>query len=165
MTRRSNDQLFAESIPDVYERYLVPLIFEPHAMDLAVRLAVMRPGSVLEVAGGTGVVTRALADRLPDPVAITATDLNQPMLDHAASVGTSRPVTWRQADAQALPFEDASFDAVVCQFGVQFFPDRVHAYREIRRVLRPGGTFLFDTWDRIETNELARGYVIEVRAV
>ncbi len=93
-----------------------------------------------------------MADRLPDTVAITATDLNQPMLDHAAAAGTSRPVTWQQADAMELPFPDDAFDAVVCQFGAMFFPDRAAAFAEVRRVLRPGGTFVFNVWDRIEAN-------------
>ena len=88
-------------------------------------------------------------------LSIVATDLNQPMIDTAAAVGTSRPVEWRQADALALPFEDGAFDAVVCQFGAMFFPDKAKAFSEARRVLRPGGTFLFNVWDRIEENEFA----------
>jgi SAM-dependent methyltransferase len=155
MTDTAGDTRFAGSIPELYERILVPLIFQPYATDLAVRLAALAPDSVLEVAAGTGVVTRAMADSLPAASRITATDLNQPMVDLAAGIGTSRPVTWRQADVMALPFDDASFDVVVCQFGVMFFPDRVAAYQEVRRVLRPGGTFLFNTWDRIEANEFA----------
>jgi SAM-dependent methyltransferase len=129
------------------------LIFEPYALDLASRVAELAPERVLEVAAGTGVVTRFLSHRLDAD--ITATDLNQPMVDRAAAIGTYRPVSWRAADVMALPFEDASFDVVVCQFGVMFFPDRAAAYREIGRVLRPGGTFLFNTWDRIEANEFA----------
>jgi SAM-dependent methyltransferase len=101
------------------------------------------------------VVTRALAASLPATCAITATDLNQAMVALAERVGTSRPVTWRQADVMALPYAGESFDVVVCQFGVMFFPDRVAAYREVRRVLRPGGTFLFNIWNGIEKNEFA----------
>ena len=149
------DPVFAGGVPELYERHLVPLIFEPYAVDLAARMESRREGSVLEVAAGTGVVTRVLADRLPIDVAITASDLNQPMVDHAASLGTSRPVTWRQADVMDLPFPDSSFDAVICQFGVMFFPDRSMAFAEINRVLRPGGVFLFNTWDRNSTNEFA----------
>ena len=111
--------------------------------------------NVLELAAGTGVVTRRLAAALPASVSIVATDLNQPMLDRAAQVGTARPVVWRQADAMQLPFGDASFDAVVCQFGVMFFPDKMHAFAEARRVLRPGGVFLFNVWDRIEESDFA----------
>ena len=145
--------LFAGSIPEVYDRYVVPLIFEPYAIDLAQRVATLPVTNVLELAAGTGVVTRRLAMALPQSVFIVATDLSQPMLDHAASVGTSRPVEWRQADANQLPFDKASFDVVVCQFGAMFFPDKTRAYAEVRRVLRKGGLFLFNTWDRIEHNE------------
>jgi SAM-dependent methyltransferase len=134
---------------------MVPLIFEPYAADLAERLAARAPARVLETAAGTGAVTRALARALPAGCEIVATDLNLPMLDRAAAVGTARPVQWRQADALHLPFGDASFDAVVCQFGAMFFPDKVAAYAEARRVLRPGGTLLFNVWDRIEENEFA----------
>jgi SAM-dependent methyltransferase len=150
-----SDKVFAGSVPELYQKYLVPLIFEPYAHDLARRLASRDLTRVLEIAAGTGVVTRELASVLPERVAIVATDLNQPMLDIAAREGTSRPVEWRQADALALPFEDASFDAVVCQFGVMFFPDKPKAFAEARRVLRPGGVFIFNVWDRIEENEFA----------
>jgi SAM-dependent methyltransferase len=145
--------VFAGSIPQIYDKYLVPLIFEPYAIDLGQRLVALPLTNVLELACGTGAVTRRLAMALPENVFIIATDLSQPMLDHAAAVGTSRPVEWRQADALQLPFDKASFDAVVCQFGVMFFPDRARAYAEVRRVLRSGGVFLFNVWDRIEENE------------
>jgi ubiquinone/menaquinone biosynthesis C-methylase UbiE len=150
-----NDKVFGTSASKVYDAYMVPLIFEPYALDLARRLASTRPTRVLEVAAGTGVVTRAMASGLPDSVSIVATDLNQAMLDQASSVGTSRPVEWRQADAMSLPFGDGSFDAVVCQFGAMFFPDKPKAFAEVRRVLRPGGIFIFNVWDRIEENEFA----------
>jgi SAM-dependent methyltransferase len=110
---------------------------------------------VLETAAGTGVVTRHLASALPEGVTIVATDLNQAMLDQAAATGTSRPVEWRQADAAQLPFPAETFDAVVCQFGAMFFPDKPRAFAEARRVLRAGGVFLFNVWDRIEDNEFA----------
>ena len=155
MADKRSDSLFAGSIPKLYDELLVPLIFEPYAADLAGRLAALRLERVLEVAAGTGVVTRAMAAALPDRVSIVATDLNQPMLDHASAVGTRRAVEWRQADAMQLPFADAQFDAVVCQFGAMFFPDRIKAYLEARRVLRPGGTLLFNVWDRIEDNEFS----------
>ena len=162
---RDSDQVFAGSIPDVYETYLVPLIFQPYADDLAGRVALVQPAVVLEVAAGTGVVTRAMASRLPPTTAITATDLNQPMIDYAAALGTDRPVRWRQADGLDLPFDDSSFDAVVCQFGAMFFPDRVTAYRECHRVLRSGGSLLFNVWDRIEDNEFAAVVTDAVAAV
>ena len=151
-----SDRGFVGSVPELYDRYMVPLIFEPYAEDLVARLGALAPPgewSLLEVAAGSGVVTRAMAAGLPASVAITATDLNQPMLDHAQSIGTDRPVAWQQADVMALPFDDSAFDAVVCQFGAMFFPDRVAAYAEVARVLRPGGVFLFNTWDSIEHNE------------
>jgi SAM-dependent methyltransferase len=149
------DKVFAGSIPRLYEEYLVPLIFAPYAEELAARVAARTPARVLEIAAGTGVVTRALAARLPEAAAIVATDLNPGMLETAAHVGTTRPVQWRQADAMQLPFADAEFDAVVCQFGVMFFPDKARAFAEARRVLRPGGAFVFNAWDRIEDNEFA----------
>lgn len=153
----STDRQFAGSIPELYDRFMVPLIFEPYARDLAERLAGAGSRDILEVAAGTGVVTRAMAARLPRQARIVATDLNQPMLDYAATrqSGDER-ITWQQANAEALPFEDGRFDAVVCQFGAMFFPDKPKAYREARRVLKPDGLFLFNMWDRIEDNEFAQ---------
>ena len=155
MSSPDTDKVFAGSIPKLYETHLVPLIFEPYAADLAYRLASRPLTRVLEIAAGTGVLTRALASVLPGATAIVATDLNQPMLDMAVAIGTSRPVEWRQADATQLPFPDALFDAVVCQFGVMFFPEKRQAFAEARRVLRSGGVFIFNVWDRIEENEFA----------
>jgi ubiquinone/menaquinone biosynthesis C-methylase UbiE len=152
----AGDKAFAGSIPEVYERYMVPLIFEPYARDLAARLARAAPRDVLETAAGTGVLTRELAARLPAAARIVATDLNQPMLDMAAArQPDAGRITWRQADALALPFADESFDAVACQFGVMFFPDKVQGYKEARRVLKPGGRFFFNAWDKISENEFA----------
>ncbi|MEJ1963797.1 MAG: class I SAM-dependent methyltransferase [Gammaproteobacteria bacterium] len=156
MISADGDRAFVGSIPDVYEELMVPLIFETYATDLAGRLAGKHLSSVLEIAAGTGVLTRRLASALPDTVSIVATDLNQPMLDRAIAIGTRRAVNWRLADALSLPFADSSFDAVVCQFGVMFFPDRPRGYSEARRVLKPGGLFLFNVWDRIEENDFAR---------
>jgi len=160
------DKVFAGSIPEFYERFMVPLIFEPYARDLAARLAKINPRAVLETAAGTGVVTRALASALPAETRLTVTDLNQPMLDHAKSrqPADSR-IAWKQADALALPFEDRSFDAVACQFGAMFFPDKVQGYREARRVLKPGGHFFFSVWDRIEENDFADVITQELAAV
>lgn len=155
MSSPDSDKVFAGSVPKLYEEYLVPLIFEPYAEDLANRLASRTLTRVLEIAAGTGVLTRNLAAVLPDCVSIVATDLNQSMLDMASEVGTKRPVEWRQADAMKLPFEDEVFDAVVCQFGVMFFPDKSKAFSEARRVLRAGGTMFFNVWDRIEENQFA----------
>jgi SAM-dependent methyltransferase len=155
MDKSGSDAVFAGSIPELYDTQLVPLIFQPYADDLARRAAALHPSRVLETAAGTGVVTRALARALPAQVELVATDLNQPMLDRAAAVGAQRPVEWKQADAMRLPFDDASFDVVVCQFGAMFFPDKAGAFSEARRVLRRGGTLLFNAWDRIEENEFA----------
>ncbi len=150
------DKVFAGSIPENYDRYMVPLIFSPFATDLAQRAASLAPNAVLEIAAGTGVVTRALAPKLSPTASFMVTDLNQPMLDYAATQqAPDSRITWRQADAMALPFENASFDLVCCQFGAMFFPDRTTAYREARRVLKPGGHFLFNVWDRIEENIFA----------
>lgn len=155
MATPDTDRLFAGSIPQLYERHLVPLIFEPYANDIAARVGQRSPSSVLEIAAGTGVVTRRLAAALPASTTIVATDLNQAMLDEALALGTSREVQWRQADAMQLPFPDESFDLVVCQFGAMFFPDKPKAFSEARRVLRPGGAFIFNLWDSIEHNEFA----------
>ena len=149
------DKVFAGSIPEIYDQHLVPLIFAPYARDLAARVAKANPKDVLEIAAGTGVVTRALAAALPASVRMVVTDLNQPMLDWAKSRQPDSPIEWKQADALALPFADASFDVVVCQFGVMFFPDKVQGYREARRVLRPGGRYIFNVWDRIAENDFA----------
>src|SRR5262249_7133728 len=151
----TSDTLFAGSIPDLYDRLLVPLIFEPYARDLAERVSTTKPQLVLETAAGTGAVTRALASSLAN-ARIVATNLNQPMLDHAKARQTGNThIEWKQADALALPFEDRTFDVVACQFGAMFFPDKVRGYREARRVLKPGGRFFFNVWDRIEESEFA----------
>lgn len=148
---------FAGSIPAAYDRYLGHVLFQPYAEDLAARLQVPQNGSVLELACGTGIVTRELRNRLPATVHIIATDLNEPMFEHAeAKFIEGEAVEWKQADACSLPFGDGMFDAVVCQFGIMFVPDKELAAREARRVLRPGGLFLFNVWDAIEHNELCR---------
>lgn len=150
------DKEFVGSIPAIYDHYLVPLLFEPYARDLARRVGALPIGRLLEIAAGTGAVTRELARTLPSTVEIVATDLNQPMLDRAAAhIGDGR-VQLRLADVAALPFPDGAFDVAVCQFGVMFFPDKVAALAEVRRVLAPGGRFIFSVWDGLETNELTR---------
>lgn len=143
---------FTGAIPELYDRHLGPVLFEPYARELARRLP---PGAtrVLEVAAGTGRVSRHLLSALPATGTLLATDLNEPMLARAAQVITDARVTWKAADAQALPLSDGEVDAVVCQFGLMFVPDKPLALREMRRVLRTGGTLLLDTWDRFEHNE------------
>jgi SAM-dependent methyltransferase len=151
----SQDAAFSGSIPEIYDRCLGPLLFEPYAEDLARRAVPLRPRRVLEIAAGTGVATAAIAKALPT-VEIVATDLNQAMLDVAASRVVSRKVKFRAADAQSLPFADGGFDLVMCQYGVMFFPQRVDAYREVRRALKPGGQFLFNVWDGLDGNPIPR---------
>lgn len=150
------DKLFAGSIPEVYDTHLVPLIFEQYAADLAERTAAISPKALLEIAAGSGVVTRAVAPVLPSSARHVVSDLNYPMLERAATI-QPRPelIEWLPADALALPIDDEGFDLVLCQFGCMFFPDRVKAYSEARRVLRPGGTFVYSMWDRIEENDFA----------
>jgi ubiquinone/menaquinone biosynthesis C-methylase UbiE len=149
------DTVFSGSIPELYDKQMGPVIFEPYARDLAARLSFSGAAQVLETAAGTGIVTRTLLRSLPAAVSIVATDLNQPMLDRAAKEVSSSRVVWQKADAQSLPFDDGTFDAVVCQFGAMFFPDRSAAYREARRVLKPGGPFIFNVWDKLECNDFA----------
>jgi SAM-dependent methyltransferase len=161
----STDKAFVGSIPKVYESHLVPLLFQSYADDLARRVSEREPSRVLEIAAGTGVVTRVLSSALGKRVAIVASDLNQAMIDQAAAVGTEHTVEWRQADAMALPFTDASFDVVVCQFGVMFFPDKAKAFAEARRVLKRGGIFIFNVWDRIAENEFADVITTALEAV
>lgn len=152
-----NNAAFTGSIPEHYDRGLGPIIFFDFAIDMARRAAAGRPARVLETAAGTGIVTRQLRDALAIDADLTATDLNPPMLELARS--KFRPderVTFQPADATALPFDDQSFDAVVCQFGLMFFPDKPKSYREAHRVLAPGGRYLFSTWDAHRHNPYAR---------
>lgn len=148
---------FTGSIPEIYDRELGPVIFADYAADMARRVATAGVGNVLEIAAGTGIVTRALRDRLSPGARLTATDLNAPMLDVARTkFAPGEAVAFRPADAQALPFDDAAFDAVACQFGVMFFPDKPLAYRETWRVLNSGGRFVFSVWDSARHNPVLR---------
>jgi ubiquinone/menaquinone biosynthesis C-methylase UbiE len=148
------DQAFVGAIPEIYDRLLGPSLFEPYAQELAGRFKGF-DGELLETAAGTGRVTRALAEAAP-LAAITATDLNAPMLAKAAECVTAPNVRFQQADAQALPFPDHRFEAVVCQFGVMFFPDKAKALAETRRVLRPHGRLVFNVWGELAQNDVAR---------
>lgn len=160
------EALFAGSIPALYDRLMVPLIFDGYAADTAALVAGYAPETVLETAAGSGVVTRALAPALGAAARYVVTDLNQPMLDFAATrQAADARIEWRQADALQLPFDEASFDVVVCQFGAMFFPDRVAGYAEARRVLKPGGRFVFAVWDRIEENAFADAVSLAVASV
>jgi ubiquinone/menaquinone biosynthesis C-methylase UbiE len=152
----ATDKVFAGPIPDIYDRYLAPLIFESYAFDLAQRIALTDPTIVLETAAGTGVLTRAIASRLPEYAHIVATDLNLQMLERAkARQIHDHRIEWKQSDALSLPFADHGFDVVACQFGVMFFRDQIQSYKETHRVLKPGGRFVFNVWDRISENEFA----------
>ena len=148
---------FAGSIPENYQAYLVPLIFEDYAADLVARLDVADGASVLETACGTGVVTGQLLRHHVNRMRLIATDLNPGMIEQArAALGEPEGVTFETADATDLPFEDGTFDAVICQFGVMFYPDKAKGYREAARVLKPGGQYLFNVWDSLERNPLPR---------
>ena len=148
---------FVGSIPEHYDRNLGPRIFVDFAADLAGRVAARDPGKVLELAAGTGIVTRQLRDVLPDDCHLLATDLNEPMLDQARrKFGERDVVQFQSADATNLPFDDDSFDVVACQFGVMFFPDKDQSYRDVLRVLKPGGRYIFNVWDAWDYNPFAQ---------
>lgn len=142
------DRLWLDSMPAAYDRWLGPSVFRPFAVDLARRAACLRPRRVLELAAGTGVLTQELIRAMP-AADVTATDLNVAMVEF----GSARvAAAWQQADAMSLPFIDGSFDLVVCQFGVMFFPDKPAAFAEAGRVLTPGGRLLFNTWDAVNAH-------------
>jgi ubiquinone/menaquinone biosynthesis C-methylase UbiE len=151
------DAAFVGSIPENYDRYLGPILFQHYADDLVARLEVVSGMRVLETACGTGILTERLVRRLAGQGTVVATDLNEPMIAHGQRklAGAAR-LEWRQADATKLPFEDASFDAVVCQFGLMFFPDKAAGVREAFRVLKPGGRYLLNVWEALEHNPVAR---------
>ena len=149
-------ELFSGSVPESYDRYMVPMLFEAYAEDLSQRVLARRPSSVLETAAGTGVVTRILCSSLAPDVRYVATDISEAMIAHAQSrIAHEGRVEWQRADALSLPFADASFDVVLCQFGAMFFPDRTAGFAEARRVLRPRGSLIFSTWDSLATNDFA----------
>ncbi len=153
----ANAARFTGSIPVFYDQQLGPIIFSEYAENLAHRVALFSPQRVLETAAGTGILTRLLRDHLDESSRITATDLNPPMLAVAkAKFRPSETVTFAAADATDLPFTAGAFDAVVCQFGVMFYPDKVKSYREVRRVLVQGGRYLFNVWDSHAHNPFGR---------
>jgi SAM-dependent methyltransferase len=147
---------FVGSVPEYFERYLGPLIYTPYAQDLACRMHVGPRARILELAAGTGRLTRELLAVMEPGARLVATDLHRPMLDLAQQLVRDARVEWREADVASLPFEAASFDEVICQFGVQFFDDKVAAAREVRRVLKPGRAYHFSTWGSPHDNPLAR---------
>jgi ubiquinone/menaquinone biosynthesis C-methylase UbiE len=146
---------FSSTIPEAYERALGPMLFAPYAVDMAARLGGAR--TVLEVAAGTGRVTRELLRTLPPDAAIVATDLNDAMIEHARTRVPADPrLEWRQADAMALPFADDTFDAAICQFGLMFVPHKLAALREFRRVLTPAGRAIVTVWGSLDENVAGR---------
>jgi ubiquinone/menaquinone biosynthesis C-methylase UbiE len=148
---------FVGSIPEHYDRELGPRLFFGYANDLAARVSALNPKSVLELAAGTGILSRKLRDALPDSCKILATDLNPPMLETAKNkFGAEECIDFKQADASQLSFGDSSFDALVCQFGVMFFPDKKLSYREALRVLKPQGRYIFNVWSTWESNPFAQ---------
>jgi SAM-dependent methyltransferase len=150
------DRAWAGTMPQAYDRSLAPAVFRPFAVDLARRAARFAPRRLLEIAAGTGVLTRELVTAVP-AAQVTVTDLNAAMVEFG-----SRQVplaTWRQADALRLPFDDQTFDLIACQFGVMFFPDRPAAFREMQRVLAPAGRLLFSTWGTVATHGFAAALV------
>ena len=154
MSQSSSASAFVGSVPVNYDAHLGPMFFLPYAQDLAERAAASSPSKVLETAAGTGIVTEQLRSKLPNAT-IIATDLNPAMIERANAVRPGLNVEWRPADATDLPFDDGSFDVVVCQFGVMFFPDKQQAFNEAFRVLKPGGTFLFNIWESPEKNDVS----------
>lgn len=150
----TNDE-FAHSTPALYDRYLGPLLFKAYAELVAERCALLQPDRILETAAGTGIVTRAVHRAVPR-ARIVATDFNPAMLEFAAHGMRSNRVSFQPADAQNLPFAEASFDIVLCQFGVMFFPDKVRANQEARRVLRPNGHYLLVSFNRLELNPVPK---------
>jgi ubiquinone/menaquinone biosynthesis C-methylase UbiE len=140
---------FAGSVPANYEKYLGPFLFEPYALDLISRLQDKKYNDILEIACGTGRVTKHLAAAVKHDT-LTATDLNPDMISTAKEKVHDKSIKWISADAMQLPFDDNSFDLVVMQFGIMFFPDRPKGLSEAYRVLRPGGKLIFNTWDRTE---------------
>jgi ubiquinone/menaquinone biosynthesis C-methylase UbiE len=147
--------VFKHSTPELYDRYMGPLLFEPYARHVAKQVSTLRPERILETAAGTGIVTRAVSDVLPES-AIVATDINPAVVQYAAAHAGASHVTFQQADAQELPFEDQTFDLVLCLFGVMFYPDKVRANSEARRVLRDGGSYVLVAFDRLDLNPVPK---------
>jgi SAM-dependent methyltransferase len=148
---------FGGSVPEHYDEILGPVLFAGYAADITGRAAALKPGSVLELAAGTGIVSRRLRDSLAPETSLLVSDLSPPMLAIAETkFKPGEMVEFHQADAMALPFEAASVDQIVCQFGAMYFPDKVAAYTEARRVLRDGGWLVFNVWGTLERNPCAK---------
>jgi ubiquinone/menaquinone biosynthesis C-methylase UbiE len=151
----SETDVFKHSTPSLYDQYMGPLLFEPFAKHVAQQVALFGPERILETAAGTGIVTRAVSEAVPDAT-IVATDINPLVVEFAGQRMQTDRVTFQRADAQDLPFADASFDLVLCLFGVMFFPDKVRANAEARRMLRPGGRYVVVTFNRLDLNPVPK---------
>lgn len=147
--------VFRHSTPSLYDRYMGPLLFEPYARYVAQRVARLQPSRILETAAGTGIATRAALESVPNAT-IVATDVNPAVAEFAAQQVQSERVKFQAADAQDLPFDDGTFDCVLCLFGVMFFPDKVRAHAEARRILRLGGRYVVVTFDRLDLNPIPK---------
>jgi len=147
--------VFKHSTPSLYDRFMGPLLFEPYARYAAERVAFLKPGRILETAAGTGIETRAISAAVPEAT-IVATDINPAVVEFATKHVQAERVTFQRADAPELPFDVASFDLVLCLFGVMFFPDKIRANAEARRVLRPGGRYVLMTFDRLDLNPIPK---------
>jgi len=148
---------FIGSIPENYDSGLGPVLFVGWASEIADLVAQRQPNSVLELAAGTGFVSRVLRDRLPGSTRLVVTDLNAPMLQIArAKFGEDENVEFQTVDATDLGFPEGCFDYVLCQFGVMFFPDKARSHSEVFRVLKAGGTYLFTTWDAWDVNRFGQ---------
>ncbi len=165
MTAPASDAEFKGSVPEIYDRHLGPFLFEPYAAEVARRVRDVPVKNVLEVAAGTGILTRALRDTLPRDTRIVATDLNAPMVAYGARKVAADNVTWAQADGMSLSYADGEFDVVVCQFGAMFFPDRVRGFREALRVLAPGGRYIVAMWAPVEFSPVSQTVERAVAAV
>jgi ubiquinone/menaquinone biosynthesis C-methylase UbiE len=146
-------QLYSGSIPANYEKYLGPYLFEPYALDIVELLQSDDCKLILELACGTGRVTNHLLKLISNEGKIIATDINPDMLQIAQTKVTDSKIAWRIADAHELPFDDNTFDHVICQFGVMFFTDKQQAFKEVYRVLSPQGKFVFNCWDSLDGNK------------
>jgi SAM-dependent methyltransferase len=151
----SSPTAFTGTVPQTYHTFLGPMIFEDYARDMAGRLKLRDGERVLELACGTGIVTQEIVRALPPKATLLATDLNEAMLNVARPLlGGDPRVALQTADACTLPFGDHAFDVIACQYGVMFFPDKVRAMQEARRVLAPGGRYLFNVWDSLKHNPI-----------
>jgi SAM-dependent methyltransferase len=148
---------FTGSIPEYYDKYLGPILFEEYSIDIAQRTRIPSGGNALEIAAGTGLASIHLGKAMPEDAQLTVTDLNEAMLEMAKQkIGRAKNIQFEIADGQELPYDDSSFDGVICQFGIMFFPDKQKGVEEAFRVLKPGGEYLFSVWDSYEHNPLIK---------